>query len=411
MNSTPATDKTETPAWEYVSVASYKPPSAPVTYSARKRYASLRGLFQRDRSETDLPLITAENLLSLPHFQLDRLAPVPDWQSSAETLRSELDEWLHQENPVPPVLVIAGPPHSGNIETLKAWAEMYSWQTLAGPSPEQILTGDTSWLTAQSEVDGPWVLPNLENLYLRHVDGLKLIRHFLDLACAGKIGRGIIGCDSWAWAFLSHLWHGRTPATLTLQAFDESRLTAHFQPSSDVSQSNPFLFRLSDNGYYVLPPPGENEKTSKQSNFLHILAAHSRGILGVSRAIWRASMQAEPDEKMSEKEMSEKDENKEGDIPHQTVWIIPWNQLKLPVLPASAGRDVAFVLHTLLLHNGLPLDILKLLLSPDQVVENIYWLEEEGLVEQNDSVWQVTAQGYPAARQFLESNGYLVDQF
>lgn len=406
MNANSVTETKETPAWEYVSVAGYKPPGAPVTYSARKRYASLRRLFQRGRSEADKPLITADKLLSLPNSQLDRLAPVPAWQNSAEVLESEITDWLHQQNFGPPVIVIIGPPHSGNIETLKAWAEIQSWRTLTGPSSEQILAGDTSWLSAQSEGDGPWILPDLENLYLRHVDGLKLIRHFLDLACAGKLGRGIIGCDSWAWAFLAHLWHGRTPATLTLQAFDESRLKTHFQPSGDVSRSNPLLFRLSDSGYYVLPPPEEDEKASKQSNFLHILAAHSRGSFGVARAIWRASMQAEPDEKMSEK-----DEKKEDGIPHQTIWIIPWNQLKLPVLPSSAGRDVAFILHTLLLHNGLSLDILKRLLSPDQVMEHIYWLEEEGLVEQNDSVWQVTALGYPAARQFLESNGYLVDQF
>ncbi len=80
-------------------------------------------------------------------------------------------------------------------------------------------------------------------------------------------------------------------------------------------------------------------------------------------------------------------------------------------VPASTGRDEAFILHTLLLHNGLPLDVLKLLLSPSQVMMNIYWLEEEGLVGQNDTVWQITAQGYPAARQFLQNNGYLVDQF
>lgn len=44
-------------------------------------------------------------------------------------------------------------------------------------------------------------------------------------------------------------------------------------------------------------------------------------------------------------------------------------------------------------------------------MENIYWQEEQGLVGQDDTVWHVTAQGYPAVRQFLQSNGYLADQF
>jgi hypothetical protein len=407
MNSNSSVETEKTPAWQYVSVASYQPPSAPVTYSARERYASFRRLFQRSKPEQDGPLLPTGKLLSLPRCQLDLLAPVPVWQSSAEALDSELHDWLQQENPTPPVIVMVGPPHSGNIETLEAWAEIQSWRILSGPTSEQILAGDTSWFAAQIGDGSPWVLPALENLYLRHVEGLKLIRHFLDHACSGKIGRGIIGCDSWAWAFFSHLWHGRTPTTLTLQAFDGPRLSAYFQPQIDVYKDNPYVFRLSDNGHYVLPPPEAGENSYEYSNFLQILAAHSRGVFGVAQAIWRASMQAEPDEKMSEKE----DENKDNKIPHQTVWIIPWNQLKLPVVPANTGHGDAFILHALLLHNGLPFDLLKLLLSTSQVMENIYWLEEEGLVTQNDTVWQVTAQGYPAARQFLQNNGYLVDQF
>ena len=406
MNSNSVTETKKTPAWQYVSVGGYQPPSAPVTHSARERFASFRRLFQRDKPDLGSLLESPDKLLSLPHCQLNRLVPDPDWCSAAEALDNELNDWLNQENPAPPVIVMVGPPHSGNIKTLKAWAQIQSWRTLKGPTPEQILAGDTSWFSDQAGDGSPWVLPALENLYLRHVEGLKLIRHFLDNACSGKIGQGIIGCDSWAWAFLSHLWHGRTPTTLTLQAFDETRLVEHFLPSISASTGSPLLFRLSDNGHYVLPPQGIDEKSYEYSNFLQILSAHSRGDLGVAQAIWRASMQAEPDEKMSES-----DEKEESNIPHQTVWIIPWNQLKLPAVPASAGRDEAFILHTLLLHNGLPLDLLKLLLSPSQVMENIYRLEEQGLVGQDDTVWHITAQGYPAVRQFLKSNGYLVDQF
>jgi hypothetical protein len=214
MNSNSTVETEKTPTWQYVSVASYQPPTAPVTYSARERYTSFRRLFQRSKPEQDGPLIPTDKLLSLPLYQLDRLAPVPVWQHPAEALDSELNDWLQQENPTPPVIVMVGPPYSGNIETLEAWAEIRAWRTLKGPTPEQILAGDTSWFTTQIGDGSPWVLPALESLYLRHVEGLKLIRHFLDNAYAGQIGRGIIGCDSWAWAFISHLWHGRTPTTL-----------------------------------------------------------------------------------------------------------------------------------------------------------------------------------------------------
>jgi hypothetical protein len=71
------------------------------------------------------------------------------------------------------------------------------------------------------------------------------------------------------------------------------------------------------------------------------------------------------------------------------------------------------VLHTLLLHNGLPLELMQQLLplSPSQVMETLLRLEDCDLAVQADTVWQVAPQGYPAARQFLQGNGYLLDQF
>jgi hypothetical protein len=38
-------------------------------------------------------------------------------------------------------------------------------------------------------------------------------------------------------------------------------------------------------------------------------------------------------------------------------------------------------------------------------------LMKVGIVEKIENDWRVSALGYPAARQFLKSNGYLVDSF
>ena len=131
------------------------------------------------------------------------------------------------------------------------------------------------------------------------------------------------------------------------------------------------------------------------------------GYAGLPGAIWRANLQSEPDEKPAEK----------GDdaacrIANQTVWVTPWLQIAHPCLPSGAGRDEAFVLHTLLLHNGLPLELMQRLLplSPSQIMETLIRLEESGLAAQDEALWQVTPQGYPAVRQFLQAGDYLVDQ-
>lgn len=408
MTSNSATEKVASPLWEYVPIADYHPPAAPVTQSVRERLAVFRRLFRRGKSEQGSPLKAEDKLRALPRWQLECIAPAPEWRSSAEALYIELEDWLVQENPDQPVIVVVGPPHSGNTDILTTLAEQQSWRLLSPPSPEQVLPGDDNWLSDQRGDGGPWVFPALERVYLRHAAGLNLIRRFLDRACSGNLGRGIIGCDSWAWAFLYHLWRGRRPITLTLQALDQARLADLFQRLLNASNARKLLFRQSDNGHYVLPPADTDEVSGETSNFLQILAAHSRGIFGVAWAVWRASMRTEPDENMAED-----GDTGERKIQNQTVWIIPWNQLNPPLLPSGAGRDEAFVLHTLLLHNGLPLELLQQLLSlsPSQVIETIFRLDEGGLVAQDDTVWKVTPRGYPAVRQFLQTNGYLVDQF
>lgn len=408
MTSTSPAEKEASPLWKYVSIADYNLPAAPVTHTIGKGLTIFRHLFRRDETGSDSPLKTEDELRTLPHWQLERIAPAPDWRGAAEALDIKLEDWLGQEKPDQPVIVLVGPPHSGHTGILTAWAGQHSWRLLSPPSAEQVLAGDDGWLSDQRGDGSPWVFPVLERVYLRHAAGLSLMRCFLDRAYSGNLGRGIIGCDSWTWAFLRHLWCGRHPITLTIQAFDQARLAIHFQRLANASNGRQLLFRQSDNGRYVLPPPDTDEVSGETSKFLQLLAAYSRGIFGVAWAFWRASLRTEPDGMMAEE-----DETGKRKIPYQIVWATPWDQLNSPSLPSGAGRDESFVMHALLLHNGLPLQLLQQLLSlsPTQVMETIFRLEEAGLVARDDTVWQVTPQGYPAVRQFLQTNGYLVDQF
>lgn len=406
MTPTSTTEQEAAPIWRYVPLADYSLPSTPVTHRARKGLARIRTLLHRDEPES-VPLFETNNeLQTLPAWQLERIAPAPDWREAAHALNETLEAWqVHGDNQ--PVVVLISPPHNGHCATAEIWAEEQAWRVISPPTPEQILSGADGWLSEQRQERGPWVFPTLEKAFLRHATGLNVVRGFLDCAYAGELGRGIIGCDSWGWAFLRRVWHGRRPITLTLQAFDQERLAEQLQQLAAASSRRQLLFRQADNGRYVLPPPDENAAESETSNFLQHLAAHSRGIYGVAWAIWRSSLRAEPEETVEAEA-----EPEERTIPHETIWVTPWDQLKLPELPAGAGRDAAFLLHTLLLHNGLPTELLQQLvpLAPSQVMETLFWLEEAGLVAEANPNWQVTALGYPAARQFLQSNSYLVDQ-
>lgn len=409
MTSNPVDENINTQAINYVPINNYLLPPAPITHHARERLASLRRLFQRGETEQSEPLKSKENLATVPSCLLDRLASVPDWAEFADALHDQLGDWLMDKSTAQPVILIVGPPNSGCRETLENLAERRSWQMLSRPSPDQILQGGDDWLSGLEEDDDhPWVLPVLEDTYLRHTEGLNLFRNFLDHIMAGRTGRGIIGCDSWAWAFLSRLWRGPIPTTLTLQSFDQQKLTNHLQKMAHASCARQVIFRQADNGKYVLPHHEIGVTSNEYSEFLHILAAHSRGIMGVALSIWGSCLLAEPDQSLEEKS-----ETAELNLPHQTIWVIPWNQVESPLLPNDSGRNEAIVLHSLLLHNGSSLDLLTLVLplSSSQTIETLYRLKERRIVALLQNIWRVTPEGYPAVRHFLQSNSYLVDQF
>ena len=74
----------------------------------------------------------------------------------------------------------------------------------------------------------------------------------------------------------------------------------------------------------------------------------------------------------------------------------------------------SIILHTLLLHDGAPAEVLELLLplSHSQIRHALHQLREGNLVKlTDDDHWRITLLGYPAVRGFMENEGYLVDAF
>lgn len=396
------------PLCSFVPMSEYNLPAEPVSLTVKKGINIFRRIFHRAEEETVSPLKKGDELRKMSDWMLDRIAPEPDWDEAAAALDETLDNLFGQSKSDSRVVLLVSPPYSGYREILSAWAEQYSSSMVSPPSPEQILEGEVAWLKDLGGSSGAWVFPELERAYLRHANGLDLVRNFLSQASAGNFGHGMIGCNSWAWAFLRHVWQGRPPFTLTLQAFDEGRLAECFRRlASDVSRQQ-LLFRASDSGNHVLPPPEGVEVSGQASSYLKLLAAYSRGVHGVARAIWRSCLQTEPDDEITEEMMQE-----DPKLPHQTVWVTPWDERKHLSLGANTGHDKAFVLHALLLHQGLPFDLLQKVLpiSPNRLMETLSLLEKNGIVIQQEGVWSVTALGYIPVRQFLQEQGYLVDDF
>ena len=401
--------------WRFVPWKDYEVPADPATETAHGWW---RKLLRRLREEDDDANALTERLRNAeapPPAELDRIAPPPEVSAEAAALGEALNNWIDRDAADEPVRFVVGPPHSRLAPTLEAWASDAGWRVIAPPTPTQIMSGDERWLEAIASDGGEWVLPGLERVYLRHSLGLDLVRRFIDGAYAGRFGRGLIGCNSWGWAFLRHVWRGRLPRALSLQALDADSLDVLLGSISTPATGHRVRFANAYDGSLVLRSADDDADDSADI-FLQSLAAHSRGIVGVAHATWRHSLRNRP---ASEGEAEGKDEAEEADGEEQvlaqadTFWVTPWNRLELPTLPQEARHEHAFVLHALLLHNGVDAEVLAELLPMSEMHQSeiLHLLEDAQLVETREDHWYVGALGYPAVRAFLRDGEFLVDDF
>lgn len=418
MNRVPDRAKGETqPLWRYVPLGDHHLPPEAVQDTARhwtvQFWSRLRGKEESSGS--------VDELEALPPEASERIAPSPDWRDAARALDGALAEsnGVISTAPARPAVVV-GPPYSGTTQVLVLWAEARGWTVKTGPSPKEVLAGGERWFEglASGPLE-PFVLPRLERCFLRHHHGLSLMRGLVDWLLASERAC-LIGCDSWAWAYLSTaLGIDRLAPVLTLEAFDGERLARWFAQLSPGFDQGGLEFRERKSGRPILrsavsdgalgsenAPGAPRREQGELSDFLERLAARSRGIPGVALAIWRHALRLGPD-----REQAGPNRSAEASLGRRTVWVEPWAELELPEIPGSVCRSDILVLHALLLHNGLESERLRDLVpvyGPD-VFEVLRRLEAARLVASIDGRWRVTALGYPAVRRCLASEGYLVD--
>jgi hypothetical protein len=413
---------TDTPPsfWRFIRLEQYTRPSEPAQEKVRKGiFGILERLRRRKPSE---PSLGEKNLGQVPLELLDQVAPVPDWADALPAVTVALQNWLEAEHPENPVQVFVGPSYSGTPQILGHWARTQGWSLVAAPEPEQIMAGGDEWLMQLDEDDeAPLVLTHLEHCYLRHYDGLTLIRRLLETILSHH-RRWLIACDSWAWAFFSLALKldAVFPSPWILAPFDQSILQVWLPKAVGISARPAIIFRQSDNARFILPPAtkspesGLPDQTSSagQSNFLKYLAAYSRGIPGIAWAIWRHSLYLAMEQEAEENEAGQGNDQPKATGGEKTIWVKPWHQLIRPSIPNLPERpQLLLVLHALMLHGGLWGRTVQEILpfAPMGILEYLYLLETSGLVESDQGFWRCTPAGYPAVRQALQSEGYLTD--
>lgn len=379
-------------------------------------------------SRAEEPFESMDELPELSAGQRRRLAPEPDYARQAEAIACSLQHARSEGALSRKVTCLVAPPFSGLQQAL-GWLSQPGqsvlnkggavWTVITPPETLLFSEQDAKAWWDKQDVSGPWVIPELADFWLRCLSGLTLVRELFRRIASDAVGPGIVGCSSWCWRYWEHYLEGSHMSPWTPAPLDSERLGEWLTFLASGRDGSPVIARMADDGLYVLPVAGadstgknKRQKKRKHSSFLRDLAAESRGNPGVALAIWQRSLRARPEEDARPDEDEEKAGRQSQSV---DCWVVPLKRLSLPTLPQGKTSVVGFVLHGLLLHNGLDVPSLEVVtgVSVYELSLVLSRLERAEIVrcDQVDERWHVTPIGYPTVRRHLQSWGFPVDPF
>jgi len=322
--------------WQWVTVDDYEKTAVPTVIKVKKWWQKFIGWVTPDHEKEG-----EEEQSKVLELSFD---------DPAEALDECFAEWLKDDDDQSLRWIIA-PPHSGVEDAVHKWVEQHDITQLNLPDRESLCNADHTSLP-EFPSESVWIMPQLAYGFLRQTNGLRWVREFFSAVLSGEAGKGVIVCDSWAWAFLEKVWPVPVNQLWTLQGLDQAAL--------------------------------EQLGLARGDGRLRALAALSRGNAGVAAAY--------------------SDRYQRGsDKPFET-----------PALPSDVSDATAFVCYALLLHRGLSKAQLVTVLpivSGSQLEIQLQVLRQRGLIERESERWYVTARGYPVIRELLSSRGFWLDRF
>lgn len=401
-----------------ISVDQWRQPEMSVPRTLKDAVRHITAQLRAGISPDEEPFQSLDDLPSLTDKQIRHVAPHPDSTALASALLDALQELRQAETLRRDVAVVVAPPFSGVREALvrlpglgTGAADAESWHLIA--PPDNLLMNREEarrWWDGQ-DLSGHWVIPELADFWLRHSSGFAVVRELLQRVASGQVGPGLVGCSSWCWQF----WESYLPdahfGALTTAPLDAERLGHWLEYLATSRDQRPITARMTNDGLYVLPvenPPDVGKR--KHSGFLRDLATASRGISGVALSIWQHSLRARPEDEMEEAEGSGEQKGQD-----RSCWVVPLDQLSLPAMPKSTDRAIGFVLHALLLHDGLDDERIALVtdIGQPELQLALARLARADVVSFGEASgrWHVTPLGYPTVRRHLQGWGYPVDAF
>lgn len=349
-------------------------------------------------------------LRKLPEVALSHWVPAIDWTPAARALSQVTQEYVDA-----PVVLFISPPYGGHGAVVSHWAQQQGVNCISAPTLNELTEGCLEWVDRCGH-QHQWVIPALERHFLRHTQGLQGVRELLERALSGRLGHGVIGCDSWTYAYLQHAVGLEGVPVVTLQALEGEQLAHYFAQLADNGGIRPTVYS-SRTGQPVLADVSEdsaggerscNERSYKE---LQRLAAHCRGHLGIAWHYWRERLRkpAENGESGRSQGQSQGPSKQSSKEPSKELWLL--DALAEAELASDMGDVATLLLHTLLIHGGLEDQALGYVLpfSSHEALNARLALARQGILRCHQGRWQVDPLSYASVRQLLESRNYLVD--
>ena len=373
----------------------YEWPSAPAQETARRFLLRLRKTFAREEEEE--PAMNKERLKRATLRKLDDVVAPPASGPLVRELDKTLKGWIAEPSPPSWLRLIVLPPCDENA-VVETWGRENGHHILPPPGRAALTNGLGQ--VPSLEGRGVLVIPELEQWFMRHRNGLGLVRALL--AKVERLERHcVIGCNSWAWAFLSKTANADAilPAGLTFQAFDADRLRKWFKELEEEDATEDVAFRLSGTGEDVLET---DDKGELKSDFFEKLASRSYGIPWVAWYLWRTGLRSEQAPETSD---DDAEEAAQGD--GLTLWIVPFEEFTLP-----PGREQVslLILQALLLHGPLTKDELFQVLPASSDLSILPALARAHFIARDGGRLKCRPAAYPAIRSELSGAGYSMDQ-
>lgn len=368
----------------FSALTDYKSPAVPTTKLVKKYWQKATQLL---RPKDDTPYIPSDELAHAGEQALRHFFPAPRYALIGRELDATLKGHLDSKRPHPRFWLCLP---EGDPGVLHNWAEHHNYQLLS-PPPRTQLMADTGSIKLAHQ-GGVLVVPQLERWFLRHPEGVAVLRSLLAKLEAHE-GPVVLSANGFALVFLQQLLDRSTLMSkcITFKPFTTDRLYRWLYRNIYDGKERTFLIKDSFSGKALFGPTVDEAIPFR--GLFNRLAADSRGIPWVA---WQLLISALKTRKQVDEESGESVRDSSAGL-----WMHAPPARREQVL---SGKNARFILHALALHGGLTEEHLRLV-TPCSL-DSLADLYLEGFVTRDDEHgYRLNPLAYAPIMQALRSAG------